>query len=124
VVKGLVTGVGPGSVTITASLDGRSGSTTVVVGLTATIVITPTGADPLSKAVTPQQQFTATATYSDSTVLDLTNYAIWMSSAEAVLTLNDFYFPGLATLVAPGTATVTATLTTGETDSVTVTVVP
>jgi hypothetical protein len=121
--EGLVTSTGIGSVTITATLAGKTGSTTVVVGLTSTIAITPTAADPFSKSATPQQQFFAEATYSDGTVLDLSSFGAWSSNPTGILTfyVND---PGDATFVATGTTTITAKFRTGETPTVTVTVVP
>jgi trimeric autotransporter adhesin len=121
--KGLVTGTGVGSVTITATLGGQTGSATVVVGLSSTLAITPTGADPISKSATPGQQFIAQATYSDGTVLDVTNFGTWSSNPTGIVTFYS-YFPGDATFVATGTTTITATFSTGEAPTATVTVVP
>jgi len=69
----------------------------------------------VSIAVTPEsasiligdtQQFTAMGTYSDDTTVDITAEAVWTSSDAAVATVE----LGLATGVALGTATITATL--------------
>jgi hypothetical protein len=119
--NGIVTGTGSGRVLITASFGGKSGTTTVVVGLTSTLAISQPG--PFSKSVTPNVSFLAKATYSYGTVLDLSNFADWTSSPSGILTF-DFYFPGYATLVGTGTTTITATLSTGEVGTLTVTVVP
>lgn len=71
----------------------------------------------LSIAVTPAtptvsagstQQFTATGTYSDNSTQDLTTSVTWSSSNTSVATISS---PGgLATAVAPGSSTITATL--------------
>jgi len=53
------------------------------------------------------QQFTATGTYSDSSTLDLTNQVTFASSSTAVATITA---GGLATAVATGSTTISATL--------------
>src|SRR5262249_38893843 len=53
------------------------------------------------------QQFTATATYSDSSTLDVTNQVTFASSATGVATVTA---GGLATGVAAGSTTISATL--------------
>ena len=112
--KGLVTGTGTGSVTITASLDGKTGTTVVVVGQALVLEVTPIGTDTFSLSGNRDRHFQALANYSDGTVLDLTTYVIWSSSAPAVL---QFYDPlvythdiGEAALLTTGAAKVTATL--------------
>ena len=125
VTKGQVTGTGIGSVAITAKLGGYSAATTVVVGLTPNIAITPDGAGTFSLSK-PQRQFFANATYSDSTVLDLTNFVTWSASPTDVMKFDDPYGlePGLATFTSTGTATITAYLRVGEEGNLTVTVDP
>ena len=125
VTMGHVTGTGTGSVAITAKLGGHTAVITVVVGLTPNIAVTPDGTGTFSLSH-PQQQFFANATYSDSTVLDLTNYVIWSASPAGVMKFDDPYGlePGLATFTSTGTATVTATLRAGEEGSLTITVDP
>jgi len=118
--NGVVTGTGSGRVIITASFGGKSGATTVVVGLTSTLAIYSQGLFSISR---PNVSFLAQATYSDGTVLDLSNFADWTSSPAGILTF-DFYFPGQATLVATGTTTISATLATGEVATLAVTVSP
>jgi len=53
------------------------------------------------------QQFTATATYSDTSTLDVTNQVTFASSTTAVATVTT---GGLATAVSTGTTTISATL--------------
>jgi hypothetical protein len=125
--KGQVTGTGIGSATISATLDGKTGRTLVVVGQTPTLDITPTG--PFSLSANPDQHFRAPARYSDGSVLDLTYYVTWNSSAPGVVKFyNDPYDyvhdVGEAALLATGTTTITATLDTGDVGSLDVTVVP
>jgi len=129
--KGLVTGTGIGSATISASLNGKTGKTLVVVGQTATLAIIRTTTGGLSLAAYPDQQFKASASYPDGSVLDLTGYATWNSSTPTVLrfylTYDPFDYvhsPGEAALLATGTTTITVTLQTGEVNSLDVTVVP
>ena len=126
VTLGQVTGIGVGSVAITAKLGGYSGVTTVVVGLTPTnIAVTPDGTSAFSLSQ-PQRQFFANATYADSTVLDLTNFVTWSASPTGVMKFEnpDGLEPGLATFTSTGTATITATLGAGEEGNLTVTVDP
>ena len=71
---------------------------------------------PMSITVTPiiptisietSQQFTATCTSSDGTMLDITRQVIWTSSNTGVATIDA---DGLATAVSAGTTTISATL--------------
>ena len=125
VTRGQVTGAGVGSVAITAKLEGYSATTNVIVGLTPTIVITPDGTGTFNLSH-PQRQFYAIATYSDNTVLSLTDYVTWSASPPGVMKFDDYYglFPGLATFTSTGTATITATLREGEEATLTVNVEP
>src|SRR5439155_8560149 len=104
--QGLATSVGAGTTTITATLGGVSGSTTLTVTAAnlSTIDVTPT--DP-SIANGTTQQFTATGTYSDSTTQDLTTQVTWSSSNTALATIDS---AGVATWLATGTTTVAATM--------------
>ncbi len=67
--------------------------------------ITVTPANP-SIIVNGQQQFTATGNYSDGSHQNLTSSATWTSSSPSVATINS---TGLATGVAAGSTTITAT---------------
>ena len=126
--KGVVTGTGIGSATITASLDGKTGSTPVVVGQTLTLEVTPATPGTFSLSANPDQHFQALAHYSDGSVLDLTHYTIWSSNRTAVLAFYDpsdyTHDPGEALLVSTGTATVTATIDLEHVGSVSVIVMP
>ena len=70
----------------------------------SSIAVTP--ANPSIVAGTTQQ-FTATGTYSDSSTADLTGSVTWASDTSAAATINA---GGLATGVAAGTSTISATL--------------
>ena len=125
---GLVTGTGIGSATITASLDGKTGTTVVVVGQALTLEVTPTTPGTFSVSANRDQHFQALAHYPDGSALDLTHYTIWSSSLSGVLAFYDpsdyTHAPGEALLVAPGTTTVTATLDIEHVGSVNVIVLP
>ena len=115
---GLATGAGTGTATISATLNGVTGSTgiTVTSKTVTSIAVTPSTA---SFSAGNTQQFKATATYADSTTGDVTSSVTWTSSDTSVVTINA---SGLAMGVASGSATITATLnSTSGTASVTVT---
>jgi trimeric autotransporter adhesin len=120
--KGLVTGTGIGSVTITATFNGKSGSTKVVVGLTPSITITPIDTNVFSLSA-KEAEFAAIATYSDGSTMDLSDLATWTSSPKGILSFY-IYTGGHATFIATGTTTITATFATGEAPTKKVTVVP
>ena len=119
--NGLVSGTGNGSATISAVFGGKSGRITVFVGLPQYITITPAG--PFSLSATQETDFFATQTFADGSTLDVSGPAIWTATPDGVIDIYPF-LGGHAKLVAPGTATVTATLDSGESGSVEVTVVP
>lgn len=101
---GLVTGVAPGTVTVTAALDDLSGTTSVTVTIAnlASIAITPNNASILSDG---SQQFTAIGTLDDGSTVNITDEVTWNSSDTSVATINS---SGLATAVATGTTNITA----------------
>lgn len=103
--SGRVTGVAFGSSVMNASFNGKTASTTVTVpALTlVSIAVTPATA---SIAVGTQQQFIATATYSDSSNAVITNSAAWTSGTVANATVLN---TGLASGIAVGTSNITAT---------------
>ena len=68
--------------------------------------ITVTPANP-SIEVDSTQQFTATGTYSDGTTQDITSSVTWASGTTSIATINS---SGLATAVAAGISTISATL--------------
>jgi uncharacterized protein YjdB len=119
---GLATALTTGSTTVTATVSGVSATAAVTVPqppppVTVTsIAVTPPTA---SIAAGATQQFAATATYSDGTTGNVTTTATWTSSKPTVATMAS----GLATAVAAGSTTLTATLN-GVSGTATLTVTP
>jgi uncharacterized protein YjdB len=103
---GLATAVSPGAVTISATLDGITGSTalTVTAAVLQSIAVTPANR---SLPAGETEQFAAIGTYSDKSTQTLTNQVTWASSDTAWATINS---TGLATAVSPGAVTISATL--------------
>jgi uncharacterized protein YjdB len=101
---GLVTGVAPGTVTITAALNSISGTTSVTVTIAnlASIAVTPNNASMLADGT---EQFKAIGTLTDGTTTDITGEVTWNSSNTSVATLSS---SGLATAQATGTTNITA----------------
>lgn len=109
---GLVTtssSAGTIKITITASSGSISGSATLAV--IASFEITPTNSNiPLGAT----QQFTATATFSDSSTQDITTSVVWSSSIPTVAAFSNIAgYNGLATSFATGQTSITASLTGG-----------
>jgi 6-phosphogluconolactonase (cycloisomerase 2 family) len=108
--QGLATAAAVGTATISAAIDGLTG--------TATLTVTP--ATLLSIAVTPANPsipagltvpFTATGTYSDGSTQNLTTSATWTSTNLGVATIsNAGPTSGTATGVTAGSSSITATL--------------
>ena len=117
--NGLVSGVAAGTTTISATLGAVSGSTTLTVNA-PTIVSITVSPDGLTLGVGIKQQYTATATYSDGSSQDLASGVTWTSSDNTVASIDN---NGLATTVAQGTITITATVGSFS-DTATLTVVP
>jgi hypothetical protein len=118
---GLATAVGAGSVQVLATSGSIVGSGTLnVIGLTS-IAVTPTTPTVALDAVNPALaggptndtlQFVATATYADSTTAIVTTGATWTAvtaSGTSNVASMSTTTPGLATVLAVGTSTVTAT---------------
>lgn len=108
---GVATGVTVGTTTITATALGiTSGSTILTVAGLTSIAVTPATT---TISIGGTQQYDAVATYTTSGgttgTIDVTNQVTWTSSSTAVATFSTST-PGLATAVAAGTTTVTATL--------------
>ncbi|MFO1055093.1 MAG: Ig-like domain-containing protein [Planctomycetota bacterium] len=109
--QGVVTGHGVGAATITAVDPGTnvSGTTPLTVTAAVLVSIAVTPANP-TVALGSNQQFTATGTYSDNSTQDLTASVTWSSSSTSVATIaNTVGSEGLATSVAMGSTTITAT---------------
>jgi uncharacterized protein YjdB len=104
--QGTVTGVAPGTATVTAVFAGVVGTTTVnttSATLTAIMVTPPNPGITLGAS----QQFTATGQFSDGTSLNLTRQVTWTSSDIGIAVIN---VSGIANSVATGLSTITATL--------------
>ncbi len=118
---GLATGVAAGTSTITATSGSKSGTATVTVAAAnlTSITVSPATASIEAGAT---QQFTATGHYDDSSTRDLTSSVTWSSSSTSLATINS---AGLATGVASGSVTITATSgSVSSTAALTVTAVP
>jgi hypothetical protein len=103
--SGLATAESPGTSTITATLGTIQGSTVLTATAAAlqSIAISP-GNPTVTKGGT--MQFTANGAYSDNTERDVTSSVTWSSGTPATATIVT---GGLATAVAAGTTTITAT---------------
>ena len=108
--EGLATGVDIGNTTITATVGTITISTTLVVTNATLMAIAVTPKMVTITAVTGSQQFTATGTFSDGSMLNITNSVMWASDKPLLVAIDPM--TGLAT--APGaagdTAMITATL--------------
>lgn len=117
---GMVTAIGVGVSTITATYGGLSGSTTLTVTAPTLTSIAVTPLNPsIAKGTT--QQFIATGTYSDNSTFILTSVANWASGTASVATITST--GGLAAAAGVGTSTITATYG-GKSGSTTLTVSP
>ncbi len=106
---GLATAQGAGSTTITATVGGVSGQTSVrvTVPTLTSITVSPATA---AMIVGGTKLFTAQGSYSDGTTADLTDSVTWSSSSTTVLSLsNTTGTRGQATALAAGSANVQAT---------------
>ena len=104
--QGLATSVATGNSSISATSGSISASTTITVSTAALVSITVNTSSP-SIALGTTQQFTATGMFTDGSSQDLTTSATWGSGNTVVATVNS---SALATSLAIGTATITATL--------------
>ncbi|HSR13590.1 MAG TPA: Ig-like domain-containing protein [Thermodesulfobacteriota bacterium] len=102
--SGLATSVGPGISIISATVQGTAGSTPLVVTSAAltSISVTPVSATLHQGSA---QKFTAVGKYSDGTSRDITSQVTWRSDNISVSRVDG---TGLATAVAAGTATISA----------------
>jgi uncharacterized protein YjdB len=104
---GVVTGLLPGTATITAASGGKSGTATITVGLApvATVTVSPSTLNLRDRD--NQRTGTLTATLRDALGNALTNREIaWSSSNPSVATVNQ---SGVVTAQDRGNATITAT---------------
>jgi Bacterial Ig-like domain (group 2) len=108
--QGLATGQGMGTASISATLGGVSGGTTLTVtsATLMSIAVAPVNGT-IVKATT--KACTATGTYSDNSTQDITAQVTWGTSNAGVVTVsNAGGAQGTATGVALGMAMITATL--------------
>ncbi|HIJ87019.1 MAG TPA: hypothetical protein HPP97_04955 [Desulfuromonadales bacterium] len=103
--SGSATTAAAGTTTISATLDGITGITTLTQSLKA-LVLTPTS---VILTATTSSRFKVTATLFDNTTQDVTALSEWTSSAVTVATVNNSTDKGLVSGVATGSATITAT---------------
>jgi len=103
---GLVSGNAIGSANISATSGSITGSTSVTVtaAVISSIAVTP-GSVTIPAGTT--QQFTAMATFTDSSIQDVSSLATWSSSSGSVATVSS---SGLAAAVSVGSSTMTATM--------------
>ena len=116
---GSATALAAGTTTISATLNGITGSTifTVTAPTLTGILISP---DDLTLGIGINQQYVATAIYSDGSVEDLASGVTWSSSTSSTATIDAF---GLASTAGAGQTTLTATVGSFS-DTTTLTVVP
>jgi uncharacterized protein YjdB len=119
--SGIAHGKKGGSVTISATASGVTGSTTLTVGTGTLISLVVTPVSPTAAAGGPQQ-FVAAGTFSDASTQDITLNAHWSSSHATVATIaNAPSVGGQANCIAAGTTIIGAN-SGGTTGSSTLTV--
>jgi hypothetical protein len=113
--KGLATGSAPGMSSISASLNGVTGATTLTVTAATLNAISVIPAD-TNLAAGANLQYHAIGSYSDTTTQDITTLVEWEVSAGGFVTISNVAgTQGLAHGVAAGSATITATIIGGVT---------
>ncbi len=121
--QGVATGVGAGTTTITASINGYTGVTSASAVLTVSgssggvgpgTTVVSLAVIPSSQSVavpTQTAQFLAIGTTSTGQTVDVTNAAVWSSSSQQIATIGAN--TGFATAVGQGTTTITALYASG-----------
>jgi len=107
---GATTAVGVGSATISATLGAIMGSTTFTVtpAQLVSIAVTPSNS---TISVTQTEQLTATGTYTDSSMVDITTSVVWGTSDGTIASVSNIPgTQGVATGVGGGTAVISAVL--------------
>lgn len=106
--SGTATGQSAGAVTITAQSGSISATASLIVeGATLTAINVTPATKTLPQTIA--SKFSASGTFSNGDVLDLTSVVTWTSSSASVATIsNAAGSKGIATAVAPGTATISA----------------
>ena len=119
--SGLVTGLAPGPVTITATSEGKTGTSDITVVDVPVVRVASVTVTPASASVDAGSTVQLTATPKDASGAPLPGRAVtWSSDAMAFATVNG---SGLVTGVAAGPATITAT-SEGKTGTSAITVTP
>ncbi len=117
--SGLVTAVAPGTTTIRATSEGRTGTSTITVTAPPPAPVASVSVTPPTGELDPGGTLQLTATPRDAAGNPLTGRQVtWESSAPGIATVDA---SGRVTAVAPGTATIRAT-SEGRTGTATVTV--
>jgi Big-like domain-containing protein len=112
--QGLAASAGVGITSITATLGAVTGSTSLTVTPATLVSIQVTASNYSIAGIGQTQQFVATGTYTNGTMQDLTTQVLWSPSNAAVATIsNSTNSNGLATSMAVGMTTITATLGAG-----------
>jgi hypothetical protein len=106
--NGLLSTVAPGALTVTASWNGVTGTTSHTVTAAALVGLEVSPAS-VSVAASHTAQLVATGTFSDGSTQDVTTQVTWVSDTPAVAQVsNAAGSEGLLTGISSGTATVTA----------------
>jgi uncharacterized protein YjdB len=106
--QGAATSSSPGTATVTATYTGISGSTTTTVSTASLSAIVVSGVAG-NLAIGAHAQLTATASYDDASMFDVTKLATWLSTPPGVAAVsNATGSNGLATGIAAGTTTIEA----------------
>jgi uncharacterized protein YjdB len=120
---GLITGVAPGTATITAASGTISGSTTVTISLgniTSIALLPVNSSTPEGTTV----QFSATATTSDGNTQDITSSVTWASSNTTAGTIDASGLFTASTTVTPAQVTTISATSGNVTGTTTLTVNP
>jgi uncharacterized protein YjdB len=107
---GVISTAAQGTATITGSLSGVNGGTTLTVNPPAVVSLAVSSTSPKIAQGT-DVQFTATGTMTDGSMQNVTALATWSSSNLSAVNINVNGAPGLAMGVAPGSSTITASAT-------------
>ena len=86
--QGLATGLAQGTTTISARLNGVTGTTQVTVSPAALVSIAVSPVNPTIAQGTTQQ-FTALGTYSDNSKSDLSNQVTWVSADPSIASISN-----------------------------------
>ena len=112
-----------GTTTVTATLGTITGTTNVTVIGRVVVSLSISPIAPSRQVAAGNLRFTATEIFSDGTQQNVSAQTAWTSSLPGVATINTTNNRGLATPVAVGTTTITATFM-GFTATTTLTVIP